>query len=150
MNTPPRSAFAIFVLSAVFFAIFASFLLAPIAEAHHVFGIEVSPAFELLHSFAELFFFACSGASLAWFLRNNSTNREQGNRFTSAPFATFFASTFFGALLAIASLLEGGGALFLLYDAFVFAFTLMFTLAFTPAFIPALFSSLRELLRKGR
>ena len=141
MNRLPPFAFAIFI----FFAVFASFLLAPIASAHHVLGFELSPTFELLHSFIEPFFFASSGASLAWFLRysakkndtdksnankNNIGKLKRSNRFTSTPFRVLCFSTLFALLLAMTSLLEslatgnqagGVGMLFLLYDTIAFA-----------------------------
>ena len=136
MNKLPHFAFAIFV----FFAVFASFLLAPVASAHHVLGFELSPAFELLHGFIEPFFFAGSGASLAWFLRYNAKKNNAGKnnadknnigklkrsgRFASTPFRVFCFSTLFALLLAMISLLEsigaGAAAVFLLYDMVAFA-----------------------------
>ena len=77
------------------------------ADAHHVYGIEVSPAFELFHGLAEPLLFALSGASLAAFLARRT------------PVRLWATLALGGAAiaLALASVIEEGAGAFLLWNA---------------------------------
>ena len=99
-------------------------LLSQAASAHHVYGIEVSPAFELFHSLAEPSVFALSGACLAVFLAQRAKGSPKsrfGGGFRGSFGAGSFWTTFvFGGTalaFALASVLEEGAGLFLLWDA---------------------------------
>ncbi len=82
-------------------------LLSEGAAAHHVYGIEVSPAFELFHGLAEPLLFALSGASLAAFLARRT------------PVRLWATLALGGAAiaLALASVIEEGAGAFLLWNA---------------------------------
>ena len=87
------------------------------ASAHHVYGIEVSPAFEIVHGLAEPLLCALGGGFLAVFL----LRRTKGSLAAALVFG--------GAALALtlASVLEEGAGTFLLWDAL--AATLFYALA---------------------
>ena len=94
-------------MTKILLSFFSLVLLSRGAAAHHVYGIEVSPAFELFHGLAEPFLFALSAASLAVFLSQRTVGR-------------FWATLVFSSValaLALASVLEEGAGLFLLWDA---------------------------------
>ena len=86
-------------------------LLSSDAAAHHVYGIEVSPAFELVHGLVEPVLFALSGACLAAFL----SRRAPARLLVALVFSFVFG--FVGLGLALASVIEEGVGLFLLSDA---------------------------------
>ena len=100
-----------------FLSFFSLALFSKGASAHHVYGIEVSPFFEVVHSFAEPSLFALSGACLAAFLLQ---------RVPSRLWATLAISCA-AIALATASVIEEGAGLFLLWDAL--AGTMFFALA---------------------
>lgn len=108
----------------------------PKAAAHHVFGMEVSPVFEVFHTLAEPLLFAASGASLAWLLyllqiqnfranKSISTNHK-GRRFISIAKFSLLITSACAMFLASAAIYEGVGFLFLIVDAS--AFTTLFVL----------------------
>ena len=103
-------------------------LLSQAASAHHVYGIEVSPAFELFHSLAEPSVFALSGACLAVFLTRRAKGSPKsipkgspksrfGGSFGAGSFWTTFVFGGTALAFALASVLEEGAGLFLLWDA---------------------------------
>ncbi len=100
------------ILFSFLLCFFSLVLLSTDASAHHVYGIEVSPTLELVHGLAEPFLFALSGACLAAFL-----SRRAPLKLLLALLVFSFVFGFVGLALAIASVIEEGVGLFLLWDA---------------------------------
>ena len=117
------------VFTSVLLSFFSLVLLSEGASAHHVYGIEVSPTFEVIHALAEPLLFALGGACLAAFLSQRASVKL-GARLGRRLWAVLvFGCTalVFATALALASVIEEGAGLFLLWD--LMAGVLFFQLA---------------------
>ena len=111
--------------TSVLLSFFSLVLLSEGASAHHVYGIEVSPAFEVIHALVEPLLFAVGGACLAAFLSQRASVKLYRRLWAVLVFGC--TALVFATFLAIASVIEEGAGLFLLWD--LMAGVLFFQLA---------------------